>query len=435
MLNILIISNEAKNLYALFKSSGFVSEVQNLTGEASSGGEEGRENETHDIAFLDLDTENWQERLLDLRHRMPVVAFSHSDLRKAVESMRLGAGDYLEKPLTAEVLSDVITRHKKKILSHKYGFDEIIGHSTAMQEVFGLIKKAAASESNVLITGESGTGKELIARAIHRWSPRNERSFMTINCSAIPDTLLESELFGFEKGAFTGAHYQKKGLLEQSDGGTVFFDEIGDVSPLFQTKILRVLQEGEIMRIGGMRQLKVDLRFITATNRDLKTACSRSNFREDLYYRLNVINVHLPPLRERMEDVPLLAKHFVQKHAPKRKDILIKCLSGEAMSVLLKHAYPGNVRELENIIERAISFANTSEVLPSDLPASLRETPPVFRPRPAATRLKEALSNVEKETISTALLEAKGNISRAASALGMYRQQLQRKIKQYKIAL
>jgi DNA-binding NtrC family response regulator len=434
MLNILIISDEAKEIYDLFKSAGFTPGIQDLKKDTVLPEPDADREGTHDIAFLDLDTENWQERLLDIRHSMPVIAFSRSDLKKAVECLRLGASDYLEKPLTAEVLSEVITRHKKKILSHKYGFDEIIGNSPAMQEVFGLIKKAAASESNVLITGESGTGKELIARAIHRWSPRSERSFMTINCSAIPDTLLESELFGFEKGAFTGAQYMKKGLLEQSDGGTVFFDEIGDVSPLFQTKILRVLQEGEIMRIGGMRQLKVDLRFITATNRDLKAACQRGIFREDLFYRLNVINIHLPPLRERMEDVPLLAKHFVVEHAPKRKDILIKCISGEAMSILLEHSYPGNVRELENIIERAISFANTSEILPSDLPASLLQAPVTARTRPAVTRLKEALTTVEKETITAALVESQGNISRAASALGMYRQQLQRKIKQYKIA-
>jgi transcriptional regulator with PAS, ATPase and Fis domain len=257
---------------------------------------------------------------------------------------------------------------------------------------------------------------------------------MTINCSAIPDTLLESELFGFEKGAFTGAQYMKKGLLEQSDGGTVFFDEIGDVSPLFQTKILRVLQEGELMRIGGMRQLKVDLRYITATNRDLKASCQRGTFREDLFYRLNVINIHLPPLRERMEDVPLLAKHFVQEHAPKRKDILIKCISGEAMSLLLDHAYPGNVRELENIIERAISFANTPEILPADLPEFLRQAPAKARNKSASLRLKEALAIFERETISNALIESSGNISRAASALGIYRQQLQRKIKQHKIA-
>ncbi len=434
MLNILVISDEAKDIYSLFKSEGFAPDIRGQKQDAVAAEEEASGDASHDLAFLDLDTANWQDRLLDIRHSMPVIAFSHSNLRRAVESLRLGACDYLEKPLTAAVLSEVITRHRKKILSHKYGFDEIIGNSPAMQAVFGLIKKAAASESNVLITGESGTGKELIARAIHRWSPRCERSFMTINCSAIPDTLLESELFGFEKGAFTGAQYQKKGLLEQSDGGTVFFDEIGDVSPLFQTKILRVLQEGEIMRIGGMRQLKVDLRFITATNRDLKASCQKGMFREDLFYRLNVINIHLPPLRERMEDVPLLAKHFVQEHAPKRKDILIKCISGEAMSILLDHGYPGNVRELENIIERAISFANTPEILPADLPEFLRQAPPKIRNKSASLRLKEALAVFEKETISNALLESSGNISRAASTLGIYRQQLQRKIKQYKIA-
>jgi transcriptional regulator with PAS, ATPase and Fis domain len=258
---------------------------------------------------------------------------------------------------------------------------------------------------------------------------------MTINCTAIPDTLLESELFGFEKGAFTGAQYTKKGLLEQADGGTVFFDEIGDVSPLFQTKVLRVLQEGEIMRIGGMRQLRVDLRFITATNRDLKAACQRGTFREDLFYRLNVINIHLPPLRERKEDVTLLARHFVQKHAPKRKDVMIKCISTEALSLLLEHDYPGNVRELENIVERAVSFANTSEVIPADLPPQLRDAQPQRRPsgHPSPRRLKDALSAIEKETIVSALNEAEGNISRAATLLGIYRQQLQRKIKQYRI--
>jgi DNA-binding NtrC family response regulator len=434
MLNILIISDEAKGLASLFKSTGFTPDTQDLK-EADRAAQSDEPSDKYDIAFLDLDAENWRERLLDARHSMPVIAFSRPDLQKAVEALKLGAGDYLEKPLTTEAVSEVIARHQKRILSHKYGFDEIIGNSRPMQEVFGLIKKAAASESNVLITGESGTGKELIARAIHRWSPRNERSFMTINCTAIPDTLLESELFGFEKGSFTGAQYTKKGLLEQADGGTVFFDEIGDVSPLFQTKVLRVLQEGEIMRIGGMRPIRVDLRFITATSRDLKTACQRGVFREDLFYRLDVINIHLPPLRDRMEDVALLAKHFVQKHAPKRKDVLIKCISGEALSLLLEHDYPGNVRELENIIERSISFANTSEILPADLPPALRQAPVPTRHRATAQLLKDALSAVEKETITAALLEAKGNISRAATILGIYRQQLQRKIKQYKITV
>jgi DNA-binding NtrC family response regulator len=402
MLNILIISDEAKDIYALFKSAGFAPDMQDSRAEPAEPGPGPSAGEGYDIAFLDLDTESWEKRILDVRHRMPVIAFARPEVRKAVEAMKLGASDFLEKPLTAAALSDILDKHKKKILNQKYGFDELIGMSPPMQEVFGLIKKAAASESNVLITGESGTGKELIARAIHRWSPRNEKSFMTINCSAIPDTLLESELFGFEKGSFTGAQYTKKGLLELADGGTVFFDEIGDVSPLFQTKILRVLQEGEIMRIGGSRQLKVDLRFITATNRDLKMACQRGTFREDLFYRLNVINIHLPPLRERAEDVPLLARHLVQKHAAKRKDILIKGITGDTMNVLMGYPYPGNVRELENIIERAISFANTPEILPSDLPSHLRQSP--AKPRAATQRLREAILAFEKETLSAALI-------------------------------
>jgi len=432
MLNVLIISDDAKELYALFKSAGFSPDTQDLRGQALSADPRHAGRDTYDIAFLDLDMPDWKDRLLDIRHRMEVIGFSRPEIKKAVEALKLGAADYLEKPLSAMALTEVIEQHKKKILNQKYGFDEIIGTSRVMQDIFGLIKKAAVSESNVLITGESGTGKELIARAIHRWSPRSDQAFMTINCSAIPDTLLESELFGFEKGAFTGALYMKKGLLEQSDNGTVFFDEIGDVSLLFQTKILRVLQEGEIMRIGGMRQLKVDLRFIAATNRDLKAACTRGVFREDLFYRLNVINIHLPPLRERMEDVPFLVKHFIKEHAPKRKDILIKGIAADTMNILLSHSYPGNVRELENIIERAISFANTQELLPADLPSSLLQAP--IKPRTAVARLREALTAFEKETISTALLEHSNNISRAATALGVYRQHLQRKIKQYKIA-
>lgn len=433
MLNILIISDEAKNIASLFKAAGFSSDAQNPSKQNSASESTPPKAEAYDIAFLDLDTENWQQRLLEARHTMPVIAFALPDLKRAIEAMKLGASDFLEKPLTGDALSLVIEKHKKQILNHKYGFDEIIGMSRPMQDVFGLIKKAAASESNVLITGESGTGKELIARAIHRWSPRSEKSFLTINCSAIPDTLLESELFGFEKGAFTGAQYLKKGLLEQADGGTVFFDEIGDVSPLFQTKVLRVLQEGEIMRIGGMRQIKVDVRYIVATNVDLKAACQRNTFREDLFYRLNVINIHLPPLRDRIEDVPLLAKHLIQEHSAKRKDIMIKGITSDALGILMNHTYAGNVRELENIIERSISFANTSEILPADLPPYLLQTTPT-KPRAAAQRLRDAIEAAEKDTINAALLESNGNISRAATTLGIFRQQLQRKIKQYRIA-
>jgi DNA-binding NtrC family response regulator len=395
MLNILIISDEAKGIASLFRSTGFTPDARDMK-QASAAPEDANDASDHyDIVFLDLDADNWQERLLEARHSMPVIAFSQPDLHKAVEALKLGAGDYLEKPLTAEVISEVINRHQKKILSHKYGFDEIIGNSQPMQEVFGLIKKAAASESNVFITGESGTGKELIARAIHRWSPRSEKSFMTINCTAIPDTLLESELFGFEKGSFTGAQYTKKGLLEQADGGTVFFDEIGDVSPLFQTKVLRVLQEGEIMRIGGMRQIRVDLRFITATSRDLKTACQRGMFREDLFYRLNVFPILVPPLRERLEDIPLLVWVFVEEFTQtlgKRIDSITQ----DSLTMLLKYSWPGNIRELRNLVERAMIAATGP-----------RLTIPVPHTTPAALGRSAKLVDVEREHIR-AVLESTG---------------------------
>ena len=431
MRNVLVISGESKEISALFKSVRITAGKQDMKQKGISVGTDPVNLLLYDLALLDLDVKEWKQSLLDLRQHIPVITFSTPDVKKAVEAMKLGATDYIEKPLTAEILSDFIKRHKKKILNTEYGFDETIGTSALMQEVFGLIKKAAVSESNVLITGESGTGKELVARAIHKWSPRNESSFAVINCSAIPDTLLESELFGFEKGAFTGANYTKKGLLEIADGGTVFFDEIGDVSPLFQVKILRVLQEGDVMRIGGSRQKKVNLRIISATNIDLDMACKKGVFREDLFYRLNVINIHLPPLRNRIEDMSVLVNHFIEKHAHKRKDLLIKNISEEAMSILTNYSYPGNIRELENIIERAVSFANSPGILPADLPASLQQFP--SQKISPSLKLKETIKNVEKELIWSSLQKSGGNISKAAFELGIHRQQLQRKLRKLKI--
>jgi len=426
MRNILIISDRAKEFSSLFRQSGKMDrKLMNI-----SVGTDSLNPMKYDIAFLDIDGENWQRNLLKLRHYMPVITFSNTDVKKAVEAMKLGASDYYEKPLTPDTIGDIIKRHKKKILNNEYGFDETIGTSPLMQEVYGLVKKAAVSESNVLITGESGTGKELVARAIHKWSPRNEKAFVIINCSAIPDTLLESELFGFEKGAFTGANYTKRGLLEFADGGTVFFDEVGDVSPLFQTKILRVIQEGEIMRIGGSHNINIDVRIIAATNKDLSVACRKGMFREDLFYRLNVINIHLPPLKNRMEDIPSLINHFISKHVLKRKDIMIKGITDEALHLLENYSFPGNVRELENIIERAVSLANSPTILQSDLPPQLLLTPSQKVVR--SLKLKEALADVQKELIWNALQRSGGNISKAAAELGIFRQQLQRKIKQLK---
>lgn len=431
MRNVLVISGESKEIAALFKTVRITAGKQYMKQIGIPVGTDPVNPLQYDLALLDLDVKEWKQRLLDLRQHIPVITFSTPDVKKAVEAMKLGATDYIEKPLTAESLSDVIKRHKKKILNTEYGFDDTIGTSAPIQEVFGLIKKAAVSESNVLITGESGTGKELVARAIHKWSPRNERSFAVISCSAIPDTLLESELFGFEKGAFTGANYTKKGLLEIADGGTVFFDEIGDVSPLFQVKILRVLQEGDVMRIGGSQQKKVNLRIISATNKDLDMACKKGVFREDLFYRLNVINIHLPPLRNRIVDISVLVDHFIEKHAHKRKDMLIKNISEEAMSILTNYSYPGNIRELENIIEHAISFANSPKILPADLPASLQQFP--SQKISPSLKLKETIKNVEKELIWSSLQKSGGNISKAAFELGIHRQQLQRKLRKLKI--
>ncbi len=385
------------------------------------------------LAFIDLSAAEWEEWMIGLKHRMIVIGFSAPGIGAAVRAMRLGAADIIEYPLSADLIKETLSRYAalSKNGEGAFIFDDIIGTSTVIKEVNNLIRRAAASDSNVLITGESGTGKELVARDIHRWSPRREQPFMPINCSAIPDTLLESELFGFEKGAFTGANYTKKGILEIAGGGTVFFDEIGEVSPLFQTKVLRVIQEGEVMRIGGARPIRIDVRIIAATNKDLKLACKKGVFREDLFYRLNVINIQLPPLRQRMEDIPGLAVHFVKKHAPKRKDILIHNITGEAMDILKSYSYPGNVRELENIIEHAISFANYAEILPSDLPYELLQSG--IKKRATTPKMREAVAMYEKELIWTALQEARGNISKAAASLGVYRQQLQRKIKQLKI--
>lgn len=430
MRNILVVTDESREVAELFKSLKSAINRLRLKQRNISISTDSVNPLKYDIALLDLDSQAWQKKLLELRRYVPVIAFAKPDVKKAVEAIKLGASDFLEKPLSIEVLDEVINRHKKKILTHDYGFDETMGTSPSMQTVYGLIKKAAVSESQVLITGESGTGKELVARSIHKWSPRHDNSFVVINCSAIPDTLLESELFGFERGAFTGANYTKKGLLEFGDGGTVFFDEVGDVSPLFQVKILRVLQEGEVMRIGGSKPMRVDLRIISASHTDLAGSIRKGLFREDLFYRLNVINIHLPPLRDRLEDIEVLVQHFLKKHAGKRKDLLVKGVSDEAMNILMHYAYPGNVRELENIIEHAISFAGSQQILPSDLPAHMQQTPSQkVKPTP---KLRETLLSVERELIWDALQKSGGNITKAALQLGIHRQQLQRKLKELK---
>jgi DNA-binding NtrC family response regulator len=422
--NVLVISEEADKLYRIFDSIGITFRKSNKAKSSSS-----KDFSTYDIAFLDVDSEGWEKRLNELKQYMPVIAFGKQDIKKAVEAMKLGAIDFLQKPLKNDAVFEIFEKFKD---NPKVEIPGLIGISRIMEDVYCGIRKAALTDSNVLITGESGTGKELVARAIHNLSERKDNPFIVINCSAIPDTLLESELFGYERGAFTGANYNKKGLIEWAHHGTLFFDEIGDVSPLFQTKILRVIQEGEFIRIGGAQPIKVDVRFIAATNRDLLKACKEGSFREDLYYRLNVIHIELPPLRNRKEDIPSLVNFFIKKHSSKRKDIYIKGITEEALNLLMNYSFPGNVRELENIIERAIAFTNSSEITVKDLPSYLIKNS--NNKKTMQGSLREAVDNFEKELIWSALQKSRGNISKAAEFLGIHRQQLQRKLKQFKIA-
>ncbi len=421
--SVLVISDEAKKIYEIFDSIG-------VTLKKSSQAKKQKYSNfsLYDIAFLDIDSEGWGKRLIELKQYLPVIAFGKPDIKKAIESMKLGATDFIQKPFKSEDIKKIFENFKDK---PRIEIEGLIGKSKIMDDVYCGIRKAAMTDSNVLITGESGTGKELVARAIHNLSERKEKPFIIINCTAIPDTLLESELFGFDKGAFTGANYTKKGLVEWADGGTLFFDEIGDVSPLFQTKILRVIQEGEFIRIGGTH-VKVDVRFIAATNKDLTKACKEGSFREDLFYRLNVIHIEIPPLRSRKEDIPSLADLFIKKHSSKRKDLNIRGITDEAVEALMNYHFPGNVRELENIIERAIAFTNSAEITIKDLPDYLQKAQP--SKKISQGTLRELVDNFEKELIWSALQKSRGNISKAAELLGIHRQQLQRKLKQFKIA-
>jgi len=302
----------------------------------------------------------------------------------------------------------------------------MVGESAAMKEVYRFLSRVAPTESTVLIGGESGTGKELVARAIHRNSPRATKPFMAINCAAIPEGLLESELFGYERGAFTGAAAQKKGRLEMADGGVVFLDEIGELAPALQVKLLRVLQEREIERLGGSRSISVDIRLIAATNKDLAAAVKARTFREDLYYRLNVVSLQAPPLRDRLADIPVLAEYFVTKYAARCK-VKPKRISADAMAALANYDWPGNVRELENSIERALVLGVSESIEPEDLPESILERVP--GPRQGEANYHAAVIQLKRHLILTALEEAKGNYTEAARNLGVHANYLHRLVR------
>ncbi len=362
-----------------------------------------------------------------------ITAFASADT--AIEAMRLGAHDYLSKPFDVDELKmkvrNALEQRQlrqenvllKRALGSTHQFANIVGRSDKMLAIFKLIEQIARTDSTVLVTGESGTGKEWVARAIHFYSLRRDRPFVALNCGALPETLLESELFGHMKGAFTGASVNKKGLIEAAEKGTLFLDEIGEMTPMMQVKLLRVLQERKFRRLGGVEELEASMRVIAATNQDLTKMVADGKFREDLFYRINVIPIHLPPLRDREEDIPLLAEYFLAKYRDQMgKDI--HGLSQETMDLLEAYEWPGNIRELENVIERAVALEKSQTILPESLPEHIAKR---VAKGPAAAgllpetgfNLEEHVEGLEKEYITQALVRAGGVQVKAAELLGM----------------
>jgi len=379
-----------------------------------------------------------------------VILFTaFATVETAVEAVKEGAFDYIPKPFSADQLQLVIeraltqrrlleeNRRLREQLTETYRFENIVGRSRPMAQVFDLIKKVAASEANILVVGESGTGKELIARCIHANSSRAARAFVPIDCASLPEHLLESELFGHEKGAFTGAIATRRGLFEEANGGTSFLDEIGDIPLPLQAKLLRVLQERQARRVGGNRFIDVDVRVICATHQNLADMVQKEKFREDLYYRLNVISLPLPPLRDRSGDIPLLAYHFLRKYAV-QSGKEVKGIAPETLELLEAYPWPGNVRELQNVIERAVVLAEGEMVTPAELPANLRLPQKVPTAMVADhLSLKKAkrqwVEAFEREYLIALLNKHQGNISQAAKTAGVDRKTIHRLLKRYRI--
>jgi nitrogen regulation protein NR(I) len=384
---------------------------------------------------------------------VPVIMITaHGTVDTAVEAMKAGAFDYISKPFEQEELKKVIAKATKaRELEQQHvhpGEGErppLVGQSPAMRAVYEVIAKVADSPSTVLITGESGTGKELVAQALHRGSSRRERPLIKVNCAAIPKDLVESELFGYEKGAFTGAVGSKPGRFELADGGTLFLDEIGEIPVEMQVKLMRALQESEFERVGGIKTLHVDVRLIAATNRDLKALIAEGRFREDLYYRLAVVPIALPPLRERKDDIPALVQHFIEKY-DRRLGKRVERADDEALELLMRYGWPGNIRELENLMERSVLFADGPVIAADTLPDTLRERPAgaavpiaavgplgaIAAPSGASMKeiVRQAQADLERELIARALEETGGNVTRAAKRLQISRKSLQVKMKE-----
>jgi DNA-binding NtrC family response regulator len=369
-----------------------------------------------------------------------IIITAFGTIESAIQAMKMGAYDYITKPfqmdelvltvkkaLENRLLKKEVARLKKEVES-RYHFHQLIGKSPPMQRIYGLIERISDSSSSVFVTGESGTGKELVGKAIHYNGVRKDGPFIAVNCAAIPETLLESELFGYKKGAFTDAKTDKKGLMFEANGGTLFLDEITEMSNTLQAKLLRVIEEREVRPLGDTRSYPIDVRIISTTNRDIQSVIEEGRFREDLYYRLKVIDIELPSLRERREDIPLLIQHFIDKFSANLKK-RISGVSEEALKLLLDYSWPGNVRELENVVERAINLTQQETILPEDLPKSLdqRADEKLFE---KAVREKLTLSQLEKEYVKRVLIEVEGNKSKAAERLGLDRKTLYRRLKE-----
>jgi len=405
-----------------------------------------------DVMMPGLSGHELLARLQNSHPDLPVVIMTgHGSVESAVAAMKAGAADYIIKPVsraellvilekalqTRELEAEVATLRAE--LDGRYGFENIIGHTSAMQAVYELVDAVADSDALVLLTGPTGTGKELLSRAIHHRSPRRDRPFVAINCAALPEGLLESELFGHEKGAFTGAVRQHLGKFEQADGGTLMLDEIGDIPLSAQVRLLRVLESGELQRVGGRETLRVDVRVIAATNRNLRRAAREGTFREDLYYRLNVFHIPLPPLRDRIDDIPLLVEHFVQRSA-RRYRRRAREVSQTVLSQLMAYHWPGNVRELEHLIERAVILCQGTIITELKLPEpETEELPRVERPEeiplPETTDINQELRSLERRLIVEALKREGGVQARAARRLGISRSNLNYRIQKLGISV
>jgi two-component system NtrC family response regulator len=449
METILIVDDE-KNyrmvLSAFLSGEGY----EMLTADSAQGALEAVDSVDLDLVLTDMkmpvmDGIELLKQIKEKNPHLPVVMMTaYGTVERAVEAMQLGAFNFIQKPFQNETLKQMVhnaistyrilkeNRRLLRDLEGRYRFDNIIGKSKPMHEIFNMIQKVAPTKATVLITGESGSGKELIARAIHYNSPRRNKPFVAVSCAALTETLLESELFGHEKGAFTGATAMRKGRFELADGGTLFLDEIGEIPTPVQVKLLRVLEEMTFERVGGTKTIEFDIRLVAATNKDLKKEVEDARFREDLYFRLNVVHITLPPLRERSEDIPLLATHFVNKYAREanREEVTI---SPEAMRFLCNHRWPGNVREFENAIERAVLLSRDDEITLTDLPKELLgfadlEMPIDWR---KLSNLPETLDAIEKRLIQKALALSDNVQARAANLLNIPRANLQYRLKKH----